>query len=142
MPVLLRKNSSCRPRDISEEIRRRLQRGETSSFIYVVPTKRKVRDLQREFLRVVPGGIAPAFHLFTFETLAAELYGLLCRPKRIVSGPMQAVIMNEAIRSVEGSLRYFHTHRRGRSLPQGTFQKIIDVINELKEHGVYLSVFV
>jgi ATP-dependent helicase/nuclease subunit B len=140
MPVLLTKNIERSLRDVNEEIHRRLQRGESASFIYVVPTKRKVRDLQREFLRYVPGTVAPAFHLFTFETLAAELYSLLPRQQRIVSGPVQAVIMNEAIRSVEGSLRYFRLHGRGRTLPQGTFQKIINVINELKEHGVYRSV--
>lgn len=140
MPVLLKKNTDCNPKDLNEEIHRRLRAGASSSFIYVVPTKRKVRDLQREFLRHVPGGIAPAFHLFTFETLAAQLFTLCCRPKRIVSGPVQAVIMNEAIRSVEGSLGYFRTHGRSRSLPQGTFQKILNVINDIKEHGVYLSV--
>jgi ATP-dependent helicase/nuclease subunit B len=137
MPVLLRKQYDTPVISIEDEIHRRLQRGETDSFIYVVPTKRKLRDLQRDFLKEVPGGIAPAFFLFTLETLASRLYSILLPPKRFIAGPAQAVLMNEAIHSVERSLQYFRLHGNVRRLPKGTLQKIIDVINYLKEKGIY-----
>ncbi len=138
MPVLLKKHYSLSSGGVEEEIHRRLKAGEVESFLYVVPTKRKMRDLQREFLRHVPGHVAPAFHLFTFETLAARLFALLCKPRRLVSRPVQAVLILEAIRSVGHSLSYIRLHGRRRSLPPGTLQKLIDVVNALKESGVYL----
>jgi ATP-dependent helicase/nuclease subunit B len=139
MPVLLTKKYPSHVADIEEEIRRRLALGDTSSFLYIVPTKRKVRELQREFLSCVPRGIASSFSLFTLETLAADLYKLICPPRRAVTGPVQAVLMQEAIRSLEGKLKYFRIRKGNRSLPQGTFQKIINVINYLKDRGVYRS---
>jgi len=137
MPVLLAKRYSHPLHDVDSEIRKRLQCGDADSFLYVVPTKRKVRELQREFLTHVPGGVAPSFSLFTLETLAEDLYKLCSLPRQVVSGPMQAVLMQEAIRSVEEQLRYIRLRESGRRIPPGTFKKIIDVINHLRERGVY-----
>ena len=110
MPVLLTKQFSSTIADVESEIYQRLLHGDVHSFLCIVPTKRKVRELQREFLNSVPRGFAPAFSLFTLETLAAELFSLLCPPRRFVSGPMQAVLMQEAIRSLEGSLLRARRH--------------------------------
>src|SRR5260221_667367 len=137
MPVLLLKQYTSAIKSIEEDVRRRLSLGESHSFLHVVPTKRKVRDFQREFLKSLPGGVARAPHLFTLETLAGELHALFCRPKRLVAGPVQALLVQEAIRSVENSLAYFRLRRSSRSLPQGTFQKIFSVLNFLKEQGIY-----
>src|SRR5690349_1888168 len=124
MPVLLAKRYSQPLNDVDSEIRKRLQHGDSDSFLYVVPTKRKVRELQREFLTHVPGGVAPSFSLFTLETLAEELYKLRSLPRQVVSGPMQAVLMQEAIRSVEEQLQYIRLRESGRRIPPGTFKKI------------------
>jgi ATP-dependent helicase/nuclease subunit B len=140
MSVLLNKKYPLPVADLANEIHRRLERNATGSFIYIIPTKRKVRDVQREFLKHVPGGIAPSFHVFTLETLAAAVYSFLCPAKRFVAGPAQAVLVNEAITAVRDSLRYFRFRGFAHRLPKGTFQKIIDVINVLKEKGCYLSV--
>src|ERR1041384_2686550 len=107
MPVLLKKNYSRPAGDVQAEISRRLGAGEGETFLYIVPTKRKLRDVRREFLQEVPGGIAPAFHLFTLETLAARLFSLLCPPRRVIAGPAQSVLMNEAVHSIGGDLKYF-----------------------------------
>ncbi len=136
MPVLLTKHLRAPASSLDEEVRTFLARGD-GSFLYVAPTRRKVRDLQREFLRQVPAGIAPAFHLFTLETLAARLCTILFPPRRFVSGPVQAVLVNEALLTVERSLQYFRRRGAQRKLPKGTFHKIISVLNSLKEQGVY-----
>ncbi|MBI1807727.1 MAG: exodeoxyribonuclease V subunit gamma [Ignavibacteria bacterium] len=137
MPVILSKNYELSVSNVDGEVYDRLRAGNTDSFIYIAPTKRKLRSLQREFLRHVPGCVAPAFHLYTLETLAVRLHSLLCPPKRFVSGPVQAVLINEALQSCAVSLGYFRLRGRAHKLPRGTFQKIIDVINTLKEKGVY-----
>lgn len=139
MPVLLAKKYSKPIRSVEEEIHRRLQLGEADTFVYVVPTKRKLRDLQRELLHIVPAKTSPAFHLFTLETLAAKLYSIFCAPALVVSGPSQAVLMHNAFDLARKDLRYFVVSSERRGLPKGTFQKIIDVINNFKEAGVYPS---
>jgi len=140
MAVLLRKNYHAPRTDIDAEIRRRLQGRESATFIYIVPTKRKIRELQRSFLAEVPGSVAPSFGLYTFETLAAALHAMMNPPKRVVRSAVQAVLLLEAIRSVEARLSYIRLRGRSRTLPQGTFQKILRVIGYLKERGVYLPV--
>lgn len=140
MSVLLAKKYSNPTHDIDGEIRQRLPQGKSDTFIYVVPTKRKVRELQRELLHLLPTKTNPAFHLFTLETLALRLYPMLCIPKKIVSGPAQAVLMRKAFNIAKEELRYFVVQRLPGELPKGTFSKIIDVINNLKEAGVYPSI--
>ena len=139
MPVILKKNCHAQFEDIDTEVRRRLQKGETHSFIYIAPTKRKVRELQREFLSLTPGLAAPAFYLHTLETLAAQLHQYICLPKRFVTGPIQAVLMNEAIQYSDQSLKYFRLRGSAKRLPRGTLKRIIDVINTLKDKGIYRS---
>jgi ATP-dependent helicase/nuclease subunit B len=139
MPVILKKNHPGAVSDIQAEIRKRLARGAGASFLHVVPTKRKLRDAQRELLREVPGGAALSFHLFTLETLAAQLFSLICSPRRIISGPAQSVLVNEAVHSLRNSLRYFRIPASNR-LPKGTLQKLVEVINTFKEKGIYLPV--
>jgi ATP-dependent helicase/nuclease subunit B len=139
MPVILRKNYHEVIADIEKEVHERLRRGDTNSFIYIAPTKRKIRDLKREFLKMAPNGVSPAPYLFTLETLTAQLYSLICPPRRYISGTVQAVLMSEAVHSIASSLRYFHFQGSAKKLPKGTLQKIIDVINTFKAKGIYRS---
>lgn len=147
MPVLLTKNYTGSALDFETEIHDRVRRGEAGSFFYVVPTKRKVRELQRELLHLRPNKVNPAFHLFTLETLAFQLFSLMCSPRRVLAGPSQALFMHRAFESVRdrqdptlSGLAYFPTRGTARAVPRGTFQRIINVINTLKESGVYVPV--
>lgn len=139
MPVILKRQFLHRVASAEAEVHARLTTGRSESFIYVAPTKRKVRALQREFLQHVPRQVAPGFFLFTLETLAAAVHGLALPPKRFITGPAQAVLVHEAMCSVEARLRYFRPGGGIRKLPKGTLQQVIDVLNHLKERGVYHS---
>src|SRR5258706_3984550 len=138
MPVILKKHHPGAVRDTDAEIVPRLRSGRARSFIHVVPTKRKLRDAHRTYACAVPERIIPTPWLFTLETLAGELYDLLCTPKQLVESPSLAVLVHEAIQSVSASLIFFRL-RRGSRLPKGTFEKIVNVVNKLKEQGVYPS---
>ena len=140
MPVLLQKKFPSPVADAGALIAERLREGRPSTFIHVVPTRRKVRDAERRYLNALPSRTAARFHLYTLGTLAVELYSTCCPPRRVVDGPSQAILFHQAILNVRASLRYFRSPRDGRFLPQGTFQKIIRVINTMKEQGIYPSV--
>ena len=138
MPVLLNKAYPGSVRSIDDEILSRLRENKPDSFIAIMPTKRKLRDAQRDYLRVVPGAIASTMSLFTVDTIALEVFQEICPPRQLVTGSIQAVLLHEAIRSVESELRYFRLRRADRTLPHGTFQKILNVINYLKGRGAYV----
>jgi ATP-dependent helicase/nuclease subunit B len=139
MPVILRKKYSDPVSAIGEEVRRRIQNRDTRSFIYVAPTKRKIRELQREFLRLTPRQVAPSFNLYTLETLATEMYFLLCPPRQLITGTIQSVLVDEAVRASAGMLQYFRFHGKAKRLPVGTLRRIINVLNSLNENGIYRS---
>jgi ATP-dependent helicase/nuclease subunit B len=139
MPILLQKNFPDPVRDATSLIEHRLKEGRGTSFIHIVPTNRRVRDAERKYLRALPRQASERFLLFTLETLAVELFTLLCPPRRLVDGPSQAVVFHHAMINIASSLRYFKLHSGSRFLHRGTFQKIINVINKLKNEGVYPS---
>ncbi len=121
------------------EIAARISSGRTGSFFYVAPTKRKVRELQREFLARCPSRASGPFSVFTLGTLAEAVHSLLLPPKRLLQAQLQAALVQEAIRSRASDLRYFTLRGPARRLPRGTLDRITNVINRLKEGGVYLS---
>lgn len=138
MPVILYKNSSL-VSDIQAEIKQRISKGEDDTFVLIVPTRRKVRELQREFLKPAPNHTASAFNIFTLENFATELHSLFCSPKKFLTPTTQAVIFENAIRNKANELLYFLPQGIKHSIPKGTFDKIINVINSLKEAGVYIT---
>lgn len=139
MAVVLTRNLTGSAADPAAEIASRLASGRGDSFFYVAPTRRKVRELQREFLSRCPSAASGPFHLFTLESLAETVRGLLLPPKRLLSPQLQAAIVQEAIRARAPDLRYFTLRGPARRLPRGTLARIANVINRLKESGVYLS---
>ncbi len=139
MPILLQKNITGPVLDIQTILDQRLAEGNASSFLHIVPTNRKVRDAERKYLRALPRQTGERFFLFTLETLAVELHNLIAQPRRFIDGPSQAVLLSRAIKNRAPDLRYFKPQRGTRVLQSGTFQKIINVINKLKNEGVYPS---
>jgi ATP-dependent helicase/nuclease subunit B len=137
MAVLLTRRYTLPLERVEETVFARLREGDVSSTIYVVPTKRKLRDLQRECLKAIPSRIAPSLNLFTLETLASALAALHAPPRFVVSGPTLAVLMQNALKRSANRLGYFRPRGPHAWLPKGTFQKIVDVITSLKESGIY-----
>jgi len=122
------------------DLSRRIADGRADTFFLVVPTRRKIRDTQSDLLHESPGGATPALKIFTLETLAAEMCRMLVPPKRLLSPQMQAAFVQEAIKLKAADLRYFQLRGAAKRFPRGTLQKITNVINRMKETGVYLSV--
>jgi ATP-dependent helicase/nuclease subunit B len=140
MSVILEKKYGKPFTSIEDEIRLRLADRRPDSFVYVVPTRRKVRELQRDLLNAAPGGVSSAFQLFTLETLAIRLSELILPPRQLVAGPSQAVLMHKAFESVLEELQYFSPRPGARTLHKGTFQRVVNVINSMKQAGVYPNV--
>lgn len=139
MSVVLTRNLPDFRGTAEAEVAARLAAGRSDTFLYVAPTRRRIRGLRREFLERSPSRTAGPMHLFTLETLAAEVCALLGPPKRLLSSQLQAAFVQEAIRSRAADLRYFSLRGSSLRLPRGTLARIANVINRLKQSGVYHS---
>lgn len=138
MPIILYKN--CGPiENVYNEVYKIIKNQEYDSFILIVPTRRKVRELQRELLKISSNTTSPAFNLFTLETFAIKLYEIFFPPLKYLNATTQAILFEQAIKNCRSDLKYFISVTRDYSIPKGTFNKIISVINHLRESGVYIS---
>jgi len=127
--------------DIRKEIENRIKAGKFDSFIYIVPTRRKIRELRRELLEFSRNEVAPDLNLFTLELFARSLYysAKLEKPKYLISETIQSLVFQTAIEKVIDELVYFKPPGQiaRKELPIGTINKIIDTIVGLKEDGIY-----
>lgn len=138
MSVILYKN--CDPvTDIYKETRSRINSNLSNTFILIVPTRRKIRELQRDLLKSTNKYTTEAFHIFTLETFAIQLHNIFFKTKILLNTTSQAVLFEQAIKNCSDKLNYFLKPDRRQSIPRGTFEKIVNVINELKKTGVYVS---
>ncbi len=139
MSVILNFPSDKKLINARREIELRIKTGKFDTFIYIVPTRRKLRELRREFPTFADGEVMPELNLFTLELFARRLYfgtGLE-KPKKLISDTIQSLTFQIAIENVIDELEYFRAPGQSGQIPKGTVDKIIDVIIGLKEDGVY-----
>ena len=89
--------------------------------LVVVPTKRRIRHLTREIMRLSPGAVAPALPLHTMESLCRALYAAVPGARTVIGGPPRTLLFHRAVRSVAGGLRYFSLRGEIPQLPRGVF---------------------
>lgn len=106
------------------------------SFILVVPTKRRLRHLIGEVLAAEQKAL-PALPGFTLELLARNLIQLCFPYLRVIDEPIQTLLFSQAIVASQSEMHYFAKFGRDVQLKRGTFEKIVQVIRNLKESGVY-----
>jgi hypothetical protein len=104
------------------------------SLIVVLPTKRRIRHLSREVM--TSAGAVPALPFHTLESLACSIYGAIDGVPQIIGGAIQTLLFSTAIRESAQRLQYFKLRGKEKQPFRGTFEKIIDVITNLKESGI------
>ena len=138
MPIILHHGPAPPPLPFDERVRRSRMEG----CLVVVPTKRRVRHLTREIMRLSPGAVAPALPLHTLESLCRALYAAAPGARTVLDGPSRTLLFHRAIGAIAGGLGYFSLRGDDPRLPRGTFDRLIDVITALKGSGIYHDVLV
>lgn len=133
VPVFLHKGSQN-----SRSIPERIQQTDFTGWLVIVPTKRRIRHLTREIIQTTPAKIAPPLPVHTIETLAAGLFRVTSQ-RRLLQGATQTLLLHKALLASKNRLRYFSLRKRAPHLHRGTFEKIVNVINRMKETGIYPS---
>ena len=138
MAIILKRNfGGIPPDDFLPEVRRRAASfSGASDFIYIVPTRRRVRELQRELVTGVTFGKLP---IYTLELFAHELFMMMSTGRRVISPSMQGMIVGRVLS--EGEYRFFkyasfRPGARKGAAPVGTIKKIVDQIGYLEENGI------
>ncbi len=139
MSIILAKNFEDTPIfDFASEVGRRAassSRTGSYDFVYIVPTRRRVRELQRDLVTGVSFGKLP---IYTLDLFARELFLLMSTGRRVISPSMQGMLIGQILS--EGNFRFFRyaSFRPGAGkgiAPVGTVKKIVDQIDYLEENG-------
>ncbi len=108
----------------------------TYDYIYIVPTRRRVRELQRELVSDAMFGSLP---VYTLELFAHEIFKLLSTGRRVISPSMQGMIVSRVLSAGDYKFFRYASYRAGARkgiAPIGTIKKIVDQIGYLKENGI------
>jgi ATP-dependent helicase/nuclease subunit B len=132
MPVILQQGTPTSQRSIEE----RLQGPVLEDLLVIVPTRRRIRHLVREVMREIGKPVTPAFPFHTLESFARLLYATTDQPRRSIGGPIQTLLFDQTVHRLKDDLAYFGLRGTSARLFTGTFEKIIDVVVNLKESGV------
>ncbi len=138
MPIILTRNFEGEvTEDFSGEMMRRVAGSKGScDFIYIVPTRRRVRELQRELVGEIVFGRLP---VYTLELFSREVYTKLNLGRKIISPSMQGMIVSEILAKDDFKFfRYLSSRHGGRKgvAPAGTIKRIVDQIDFLRENGI------
>jgi ATP-dependent helicase/nuclease subunit B len=127
---------------LGEEIARRVASGDSSSFLYILPTGAWARQEITRVVEIAAPRTVAVPHLYSMQEFIGKLHAKLQPFKRVITSAESAVLTELAIRDLfkAGTLRYYQ-ERTGRAfpLPQGTFEELVSAIATLKERGVTVA---
>lgn len=142
MPLLL--YNGVRPGlttlDFNDVVLAAAQSGELSRHLFILPTSRMVREVERELtqehFRIAKRPIE-RLPVFTIGAFAQEFYGRLEPSKRDITPEVQLALMQTAMRNV--NLEFYS--RQGRHPSLGVVERITRVINGVRADGIMPSDF-
>jgi len=117
-----------------EECSRRISAGRSQSFLYIVPSERKLRAVRDKFLESCTGAMIEP-RLFTPNGLVSDLYRRLHGPGRLISRAEKLVILEQLL--LDRSLKLpLSMGSLNRPFP-GLVRKIESFISDLKKNLVH-----
>lgn len=132
MPIILSKNfDEPLPTDFLNEISQHFTQTRNQDYVYIVPTRRRVREIQRELIQRYAFGTLP---VYTLELFAITLFSQIKIAKKIISPAVQGMIIRKILSDTQPE--YFFSEETSRTVPPGTLKKIVDQISYLKEEGI------
>ncbi|MBZ0199158.1 MAG: hypothetical protein K8H86_04770, partial [Ignavibacteriaceae bacterium] len=119
--------------DVDYLLRERIKSKGIDSFLLIVPTNRKSRAVKKEIISSAPGQTSGRINIETIGTYSTKIvFEDITARGRILSEAASAVLLKQAFDITE--LKYFSNYKNG--VPYGTVERIENVINEYKKHGI------
>ncbi|NLT50910.1 MAG: hypothetical protein GXX85_08350 [Ignavibacteria bacterium] len=108
-----------------------INQNKIDNILFIVPTNRKLRNLKKQLIKECPGKTTSGITIETLTTLSVKLLKNLI-PFSEASEAAMAVMLKTSINNLE--LGYFGG--KGSSIPDGTLERIKNVISEYKKNLV------
>lgn len=125
--------SGLAPINIETILTERINSNALDSFLLIVPTNRKSRFQKKEIISSAPGQSSGCINIETIGTYSTKiLFEDISARGRILTEAASAVLLKQAFNDTE--LKYFSNYKNG--VPAGTVERIKNVINEYKKHGI------
>lgn len=115
-----------------KKINQKISKEDFFSFVYVVPTRRKVRYLIRDLIDIAPNKTTPKLNLFTIGDLAEEIFKTKFINYQKISSSLQFFLIKKILSELD--FKFFSV--KGKYIPNGLVDLIIAVITRLKEVGI------
>lgn len=112
-----------------------IRNGKSDEQLIIVPTNRKLRALKKEIINNSPNQTSSVINIETLSTLFSKMLEQL-EQFTPLSEAAASVFIKQSAESVK--LNYF-TNYRG-NIPNGTLDRIKNVISEYKKHGITSNV--
>lgn len=119
--------------DLDLLIEQKINSAKLSELLIIVPTNRKLRQLQREFITRSPKSSASEINIETLGSFVVKILSF--------NNSKSISLLNETIASVllkhsfrECKLNYFSSYKD--EIPAGTLERVQNVISEYKRHGI------
>lgn len=119
--------------DLDLLIEQKINSAKLSELLIIVPTNRKLRQLQREFITRSPNSSASEINIETLGSFVVKILSF--------NNSKSISLLNETIASVllkhsfrECKLNYFSSYKD--EIPAGTLERVQNVISEYNRHGI------
>lgn len=119
--------------DLDLLIEQKINSTKLSELLVIVPTNRKLRQLQREFITRSPNSSASEINIETLGSFVVKILSF--------NNSKSISLLNETIASVllkhsfrECKLNYFSSYKD--EIPAGTLERVQNVISEYNRHGI------
>ncbi|MFA3783928.1 PD-(D/E)XK nuclease family protein [Melioribacteraceae bacterium 4301-Me] len=117
--------------NFAEVINGKINSGKIEELLLIYPTNRKVRFVKKEIISSSPNKSTKKINIETLTTFTSKLLGV-SHQFVLLSEAASAVFLKQAVNKV--TLRYFSNYKD--EIPNGTLNRIKDVISEYKRNGI------
>jgi ATP-dependent helicase/nuclease subunit B len=147
MRLLSTRNNSDLNRSLLAEAETRVGVGDFSSFVILVPTRGRAREVLASLVQKAPSRALGGVSILTIQDFATGLLRVLAPGVRVIGDSEMAVFLELAIKELQTAKRldYFGLrdqgegaarHQRSLPMPRGTFETLLNSIRALKENAV------
>lgn len=127
--ILTKKN--IKSADLDSLIDGKIRSGEISDLLLIYPTNRKVRNLKKEIVSMMPKKSAAGLFVETLGTISSKLLGQSYKFNALSEAAATVFIKQSTARQ---KLSYFANYKN--EIPAGTLDRIKNVISEYKRSGI------
>jgi len=117
--------------DLDFLINEKIKNNRVNELLIIVPTNRKVRNLKKEIISLMPNHAAIELNIETFGTISTKILSRI-KSFRQLSEAASIIFIKQSFEEIKP--RYFSVYKN--EIPFGTLDRIKNIISEYKRHGI------